>query len=158
VKVKALADAELDVLARCAAGFDRRVEQGRIVEGHGDLRPEHLWLETSPSIIDCVEFDRSLRVVDPADELAFLSLECERLGSPEVGRWFLDTYVDITGDHPPGWLLAFYRVYRALRRATLAARHLDDLAVADPGRFRDRARHYIAVAEPLASDIGCVMS
>jgi aminoglycoside phosphotransferase family enzyme len=157
-KVTALAEAELDVLDRCAAGFDRRVEQGRIVEGHGDLRPEHLWLETSSPIIDCVEFDRALRVVDPADELAFLGLECDRLGSPDVGRWFLDTYIEVTADRPPEWLLAFYRVYRALRRATIAARHLDDPSVADAGRFRERARLYLAMAEPLARDAGCMRS
>ena len=29
-------------------------------------------------------------VVDPADELAYLALECERLHAPQVGRWLLD--------------------------------------------------------------------
>ena len=127
--------------------FDERVTSGRIVEGHGDLRPEHVCVRPAPAIIDCLEFTKELRVVDPADELAFLSLECERLGDARVGRWFLETYRSVTSDEPPPSLLHFYRVYRALRRATLAAWHLDDPSVADPGRFAARARHYLELVE-----------
>ncbi len=36
-----------------------------------------------PRIIDCLEFNANLRAVDPLDEVAFLALECERLG----GLW-----------------------------------------------------------------------
>ena len=61
-----------------------RAAQGRIVEGHGDLRPEHIFLDGTPRIIDCLEFDRDLRLLDPVDELAFLALECERLGAPWI--------------------------------------------------------------------------
>jgi aminoglycoside phosphotransferase family enzyme len=153
-KVKALVGAQLALLDRCRDLFDGRVRAGRIVEGHGDLRPEHIWLDGQPAIIDCVEFDRTLRVVDPADELAFLSLECERLGEPQVGRWFMDEYTSATGDVLPGPLLRFYRVYRAVRRATIAARHLDDPTVTDPGRFLARARQYLAMVEPVPLDEG----
>jgi uncharacterized protein len=38
-----------------------------------------------PAIIDCLEFSRQLRLVDPVDELVFLWLECERLGAGWVG-------------------------------------------------------------------------
>ena len=54
--------------------------------GHGDLRPEHIWLDDKVRIIDCLEFNPRLRAVDPFDEIAFLSLECERLGAAWVGR------------------------------------------------------------------------
>ena len=53
----------------------------RIVDGHGDLRPEHIWLDDPIEIIDCLEFNARLRAVDPFDEIAFLSLKCERLGA-----------------------------------------------------------------------------
>ena len=154
-KVEALVGAQLAFLDRCATVFEARVRDGHIVEGHGDLRPEHIWLEGEPAIIDCVEFDRTLRVVDPADELAFLSLECERLGHPAVGCWFLEVYANATGDLPPAPLLRFYRVYRAVRRATIAARHLDDPSVADPGRFLTLARRYLEMVEPLGPDAVC---
>ena len=44
--------------------FDR-VRSRRIGDGHGDLRPEHIALGATTRIIDCLEFNVSLRVVDP---------------------------------------------------------------------------------------------
>jgi aminoglycoside phosphotransferase family enzyme len=149
-RVDALVHAQLEVLNRCSHVFDRRAAEGRVIEGHGDLRPEHIWLDPGPAVIDCVEFDRDLRLMDPADELAFLALECERLGAPEIGAWFVDGYTETTGDAPPAMLLEFYRTYRSLRRATIAARHLDDPTVPDPDRFLDRARQYLDRARPVS--------
>jgi len=62
----------------------RRVGEGRVIEAHGDLRPEHVWLGEPPAVIDCLEFRREFRLLDPADELAYLALECERLGASWV--------------------------------------------------------------------------
>ena len=59
-----------------------RVRRRHIVEGHGDLRPEHIFLGDPIRIIDCLEFNARLRMVDPLDEIAFLCVECERLGAP----------------------------------------------------------------------------
>jgi aminoglycoside phosphotransferase family enzyme len=148
-RVEVLANAQLAMLAAHPSLFDRRADAGRIVEGHGDLRPEHIFVGSPPAVIDCLEFDRSLRLLDPSDELSFLSLECERLGDARVGEWFLDAYREATGDAPPPSLLHFYRVYRALRRSTIAARHLDDPTVHDPDRFAARARLYLTMVEPV---------
>jgi aminoglycoside phosphotransferase family enzyme len=130
-------------LVEHAALFDARVRSGRLVEGHGDLRPEHICVVSPCAIIDCLEFCEELRQVDPADELSFLGLECARLGQPQVGRWFLETYTRTTGDAPPAELLCFYRNYRALRRAKIAVRRLEDPTVRDPARFASKARRYL---------------
>jgi aminoglycoside phosphotransferase family enzyme len=142
---------QLALLAQRAELFDQRVSERRIVEGHGDLRPEHICLVSEPVIIDCLEFSRELRIADPADELSFLGLECERLGRPEVGRWFLDAYSEVTGDRPPEPLLRFHRAYRALRRAKIAAWHLLDPGVRDREPWRARARDYLDLAAPGAA-------
>jgi aminoglycoside phosphotransferase family enzyme len=63
-----------------------RVRSRYIIDGHGDLRPEHIFIGDPPRIIDCLEFNAALRAVDPFDEIAYLSLECERLGNRWVGR------------------------------------------------------------------------
>jgi len=60
--------------------------EGRVVDGHGDLRPEHVWLGDQIKIVDCLEFNANLRAVDPFDEMAYLSLECERLGARRTGE------------------------------------------------------------------------
>jgi aminoglycoside phosphotransferase family enzyme len=145
-RVVRIAAAQLERLARHSGLFDRRVDEGRIIEGHGDLRPEHVCLTPEPAIIDCLEFSRDLRLLDPADELAFLGLECERLGSAAVGRWFLRTYAEVAGEDPPEPLLRFHRTYRALRRAKIAVWHLEDPSVRDPDKWCERARRYLELA------------
>lgn len=147
-QMNAIAGVQLAFLERRAELFEARVRDGRIVEGHGDLRPEHICLVPEPAIIDCLEFSRELRLVDPADELAFLALECERLGNAAVGRWFLEVYSEVSGDAPPEPLLRFHRTYRALRRATIAAWHLQDPSVRDHARWRKRAQWYLDRVTP----------
>lgn len=132
-------------LLKQAAMFDARVHERRIIEGHGDLRPEHICLQGETQIIDCLEFSFRLRTLDPVDELGFLALECERLGAPYIGREILDLYRRRSGDAAPDSLAAFYQGHRALVRATLAARHLRE-PFADSVKWTARARHYLELA------------
>ncbi|ELR71613.1 hypothetical protein C900_02421 [Fulvivirga imtechensis AK7] len=104
--------------------FDQRIAEERIIECHGDLRPEHICLAPQPVIIDRVEFDWSLRIMDVAEELSFLMLECELLGEPSVGRLFLNTYEWKSEDKVPEELITFYKAKRAFLRAWLAIHHL----------------------------------
>ena len=126
--------------------LDRRVHARRVIEAHGDLRPEHICLEPEPQFIDCLEFSRDFRILDPADELAFLALECERLGAPELMRTIFATYAAITGDTPPDTLVRFYQSYRACVRAKIAVWHLNDPVVRDPHKWPAHARDYLRLA------------
>ena len=138
--------AQLGFLDREPELFDRRFEAGRIVEGHGDLRPEHICLERDPVIFDCLEFDRRLRTLDAADELAFLSMQCDRLGAPFVGVILFDTYTTITGDAPPERLINFYKSYRAAVWARLAVWRALELAPDARGKWIGRANEYLQLA------------
>jgi aminoglycoside phosphotransferase family enzyme len=124
-----------------------RVRSGHVVEGHGDLRPQHICLGEPPAVIDCVEFNRDFRIVDPVEELAFLWMECELLGAPHVGESFWKTYSLIGGDRPPPVLPLFYKCHRACLRAKLSLWHLLDPAVAQSERWRARALQYLQLAE-----------
>lgn len=141
-----VADEQLAYLETARPTVEGRIREGRVVEGHGDLRPEHIFLTHPPAIIDCLEFSRDLRIQDPADELSFLALECARLGSPKVGTWFFETYRGVTGDDPPAGLLRFYRRLRALRRAKIAVWHLREPDRGRAREWRDRARWYLTEA------------
>lgn len=142
-----LARAQLGFLQTHAEAFDRRVAQGRIIEGHGDLRPEHVCLLPEPVIIDCLEFNREFRILDPADELGYLALESERLGAPEVGKWLLAGYTEASGDAPSRALLHFYQSCRALLRAKLAVWHLRDDGRHSPSEWLATAREYLQLAQ-----------
>lgn len=124
----------------------RRVETGRIVEGHGDLRPEHICLVEPPAIIDCLEFSRRLRLVDPLDELLFLTLECDRLGARWVGEMVLDHYLGESGDQPEDRLVAFYWAYRACLRARMSLAHLLEPETRTPEKWLPLARRYVELA------------
>ena len=129
-----------------AASFNERARNRRIVEGHGDLRPEHVCLLPEPQIIDCLEFSRDFRILDPADELAFLALECERLGDPGLKRTILDAYTEFSGDAPPVKLVHFYQSHRACMRAKIALWHVKEPALRASGLWPAQARAYLRLA------------
>jgi aminoglycoside phosphotransferase family enzyme len=138
-----------DVLAgieREAGTLAARIAAGRVVDAHGDLRPEHVCLETPPVVIDPLEFDDDLRTLDAASELAFFALECERLGA----SWFADRVLarcaDGTGDRVPAALIALYRAQHALTRALIALRHVDDAEPSNQPRWRAKSADYLARA------------
>jgi aminoglycoside phosphotransferase family enzyme len=151
-QVRSIATRQLNVLAREASWFDARVKGRRIVECHGDLRPEHICLEPEPLFIDCLEFNRDWRLLDTADELAYLAMECEHAGAPWIGEVVFDTYREATGDDPPEALVRFYKAYRATVRAKLSAWHLRDHPdPADQGKWVARALRYLELADRYAS-------
>lgn len=142
---------QLAFLRRAAALIEARAEAGHLVEGHGDLRPEHVYLLPDPRILDCLEFNRDLRLLDPGDELGYLALECERLGAGWIGVCLLSVYAEETGDRPAPTLVDFYQSYRALLRAKLAIWHLNDAVVRDAEKWPRRADHYLRLAADHAS-------
>ena len=133
-------------LNRNRRALEQRAREHRLVDGHGDLRPEHICLETTPVIIDCIEFDATLRVLDPIDDLGFLALECERLGAPEAGNLVLATYQSISKDGFAEPLLDFYQGFRAALRAKLAAAHLHETRFKDSVKWRTRTTEYLNLA------------
>lgn len=135
-----------DALLRGRELLEARAAQRRIVDGHGDLRPEHVCLLQPPVIIDALEFNPRLRQVDPFDELAFLALECERAGGAWIGPPLIERCGAALGDMPPPTLLALYTACRALLRARLAMAHLLDTRPRTPQRWAPLAHGYVARA------------
>ena len=101
--------------------FDRRVEDRRAVEGHGDLLADDVFcLDDGPRPLDCLEFDARLRYVDGLDDAAFLAMDLERLGATGPGEDFLAWYADLAGDPAPPALHHHYVAYRAFVRCKVA--------------------------------------
>jgi aminoglycoside phosphotransferase family enzyme len=134
------------VLGQRAELFGARVAAGRIVEGHGDLRPEHIYLGTPPAIIDRLEFSAELRTLDIVDEMGFLALECERLGSPQLGPILLAAYQELSGDAAGEPLIHFYQSLRACVRAKVTIWHLREVRYRDSAKWPARARQYLGLA------------
>lgn len=101
--------------------FEGRVAAGRIRDGHGDLLADDIFcLDDGPRVLDCLEFDDGLRRGDVLADVAFLAMDLERLGRPELARAFLDAYRTAAGDDWPPALAHHYVAYRAHVRAKVA--------------------------------------
>ncbi|MBI3767736.1 MAG: AAA family ATPase [Deltaproteobacteria bacterium] len=149
--VAALDDLRLlteSALARVAETLRRRCVAGRVRDGHGDLRPDHICCTETLPIIDCVEFSLRLRTCDVASEIAFLASELEFLDAQPLADALISAYVHASGDDDLRAVLPFFRAYRAEVRAMVAA-----LTAAEPevdaaqcAQQRDDVRRYLALA------------
>lgn len=119
--------------------FARRVASGRIRDGHGDLLADDVFcLDDGPRILDCLEFDDELRWGDVLADVAFLAMDLERLGRPDLATRFLDRYRTNAADDWPPSLAHHYVAYRAHVRAKVAClRHAQGAAEA-ASAARDR--------------------
>ena len=133
-------------LSRRSQLLKARVHDHQIVDGHGDLRPEHIWLSDPVTIIDCLEFNANLRAVDPFDEIAYLCIECERLGGAWVSQYIRRRAIHALHDHLSDELFTFYRCHRATLRARLSIAHLLEADPRTPEKWPRLARTYLRIA------------
>jgi uncharacterized protein len=132
-----------------------RVRMRHVVDGHGDLRPEHIWIGDPVRVIDCLEFNTSLRIVDPVDEIAFLCVECQRLGAAWAGEYLRRRIIRALHDGPADELFPFYRCHRATLRARLAIAHLLESNPRTPEKWPALARVYLRLARADAVRLEC---
>jgi predicted kinase len=102
--------------------FARRIAEGRARDGHGDLLADDIFcLGDGPRVLDCLEFDEQLRFGDVLADVAFLAMDVERLGRPDLAGGFLREYRAVTGDEWPASLEHHYIAYRAQVRSLVAS-------------------------------------
>ncbi|HKC85436.1 MAG TPA: AAA family ATPase [Blastocatellia bacterium] len=139
--------------------FNRRAREGpraSVVDGHGDLRCESVCVKDGDiRIYDCIEFNDRFRCGDVASEAAFLAMDLDARGRPDLGYFFTEAYQSRTGDEEFFTLLPFYRCYRAFVRGKALSFRLNEaefseeerrVAATRAGNFFDLARRY---ASPL---------
>ncbi|WP_328821051.1 bifunctional aminoglycoside phosphotransferase/ATP-binding protein [Nocardia sp. CY41] len=96
----------------------QRIADGRVVDGHGDLLAEDIFVQPDGfRILDCLDFDDELRFVDGLDDAAFLAMDLEFPGYSVESDSFLNDYLHAAGDSPPASLRRHYIAYRAMVRA-----------------------------------------
>lgn len=149
-RLRAALTAMQEALGSLQQELAQRAVEKRIVDAHGDLRPEHICLCEPPCIIDSLDFSQDLRTLDPAEELAFLRLECEVAGDRTAGERILDAYRRESHDDFSERLLDFYQSRRAMVRAKIVAWHLCDPAVMALAPWREWAETYLGLSERYA--------
>lgn len=132
-----------------AALLKRRCTEGRILDCHGDLRTEHV--HVSPDglcIYDCIEFNERFRYIDVANDVAFLAMDLDFQGHPDLARYVVEQMAAVLDDPALPILADFYMCYRAYVRGKVDCMRSTEPEVspAEQEASRDRARRYFQVA------------
>lgn len=130
--------------------FILRKREGLVRECHGDMHLANIALFHGEIVIfDCIDFNESLRWIDVMSELAFLVMDLEERGHPELARRALNRYLEASGDYAGLDVLRFYQVYRAMVRAKVACIRLHQGALDSDESERLTAQYqgYLALAE-----------
>jgi aminoglycoside phosphotransferase family enzyme/predicted kinase len=102
--------------------FENRIRNGRIREGHGDLRLEHVYIDESGglTILDCIEFNERFRFIDVCADVAFLSMDLAWHGRVDLAERLLGAYAREADDYDLFSVIDFYESYRAYVRAKIS--------------------------------------
>ena len=129
--------------------FAERRRADRVRDCHGDLQAQHVCCTDPIQVFDCIEFNHRFRYGDTAGEIAFLAMDLDASGRPDLALDFINAYLDSSGD----WrrpLLDFYRAYRAWTRGKVYGLQAADLDRADHAALASRARGYFDLAASYA--------
>jgi uncharacterized protein len=110
-----------DFLEQHSSLFARRVLEGKVRDGHGDLRLEHVYAEPSGiQVLDCIEFNDRFRYADVCADLAFITMDLRHNGRPDLAEALVAAYAATTCDYELFANLNFYESYRAVVRAKVS--------------------------------------
>lgn len=129
--------------------LERRIAEGRIRDGHGDLHANSICAVGRQIVIfDCIEFAPAYRCLDVAADVAFLAMDLEHAGRPDLAWSFVSEYVRASGDAELLQLLDFYRCYRAFVRGKVLSLRLAQIGndTAERARITHQARSYFDLA------------
>ena len=129
--------------------LSRRRAEGRVVDGHGDLRLEHIHVTPEQvCVYDCVEFNERLRLVDVANDVAFLAMDLDAHGRPDLARHVAERIAAALGDPELLGVLDFYKGYRATVRGKVEGMRSDEPEVpaAERAASAERARAFFRLA------------
>jgi aminoglycoside phosphotransferase family enzyme/predicted kinase len=145
---------QLGFLEQNAAVFEARIASGKVRDGHGDLRLEHVYLDEheTPTVIDCIEFNERFRFGDVCADVAFLSMDLAWHGRADLKERFLAAYARESNDYDLYRVVDFYESYRAYVRAKVSALGYASANLAFEVRrtLENKARRYFLLA--LASE------
>jgi len=122
----ALSQGQFDTITTYAKGFlaqeslfEKRIREGLIREGHGDLYSANICLSEPIYIYDCIEFNQRFRLCDVASDVAFLAMDLDFHGLSELSRYFINSFSQRANDQGLLTMLNFYKCYRAYVRGKI---------------------------------------
>jgi aminoglycoside phosphotransferase family enzyme len=135
-------------LNRRASLFEQRLKNRRIRDCHGDIHSGNIFVADRIYIFDAIEFNQRFRYSDVASDVAFLAMDLDFKGHPELSQFFTTKYSEYSGDEDVGRLLPFYKCYRAYVRGKVTSFRLEDpnTKQTEFGSILEEARAYFKLA------------
>ena len=126
--------------------FIHRIQTGRIRDGHGDLRCDHVYFTNGIQIIDCIEFNQRFRYGDTALDLSFLIMDLMHRDHFETAGHLLAEYAGKAADPEIYALVDFYAAYRAMVRLKVACLSAAPAGEKDQAARWHKIRAYLSLA------------
>ncbi len=138
--------------------LSERAAAGLAIDGHADLIADDVFcLPDHPRVLDCIEFDDRLRWVDVLDDAAFLAMDLEHLGRPDLAALFLRSYLHFSATPTVASLEHHYVGYRAYVRAKVCCIQAEQgraLATADAEEYAAQALRHLQAGEVTLTLVG----
>lgn len=138
----------------------RRVLEGRVREGHGDLHAGNICVLADGVVIyDRIEFAKGLRCGDVASDVAFLAMDLDARGARGLSGYLAARYAQRTGDAMLPLMLTLYKMHLAAVRGKVASiRSREGELTAEARRAaRGEARRYFQLAAGYTLGPGLVL-
>ncbi|MDS3860930.1 AAA family ATPase [Thermosynechococcaceae cyanobacterium BACA0444] len=114
------------------AWLQERQILGKIRECHGDIHLNNICLfKGLIQIFDCIEFNQEFRNIDVIYDAAFLVMDLQFRGRPDLANTFLNAYLEWSNDYQGAVLLPLYLSMRAYIRGNVNSLALNDPAIPD---------------------------
>ncbi len=131
--------------------FQKRMEEGKIRDGHGDIRLEHVaFLDEGICIFDCIEFNDRFRYGDVINDMCFLAMELDFYNRPDLAKVYEETYKTAMGEKDEEFypLLNFYKAYRAYVRGKVTSFLLNDEGIPEEQKdqIKEKAKKLFTLA------------
>lgn len=131
--------------------FSKRQAEGKIIEGHGDLKTEHVhFQEKQVNIYDCIEFNERFRYLDQLSDIAFLAMDLDFMQHHDYSEQFVHSILSQIEENQEEAksLLNFYKSYRACVKGKVESIKSLEEEVAEADRLKStkKAKQYFRLA------------
>lgn len=147
-RVEALAERIELQLVQLEPVFAERLAAGFVRECHGDLHLGNLiWHAGRVQLFDGIEFNEAFRWIDLMSDLGFVLMDLEEHHQPGLANLLFNVYLEASGDFGGLRVLTFYKVYRAMVRAKVAAMRATQQSEPEQLRSWKEVANYLAYAD-----------
>jgi aminoglycoside phosphotransferase family enzyme len=132
--------------------FEERIAEDRVRDCHGDIHSGNIFVTEGIYIFDAIEFNDRFRYSDVAADVAFLAMDLDFRERTDLSDFFVERYVEYSGDQELTRLLPFYKCYRAYVRGKVTSFKLKDPSVGseDKNSAIKEAKAYFKLAATYA--------